>query len=269
MLAFTAATDENISVISMIFRGASIMWKIQSAIGVVLVWAASANAELPDLAKLNRKILKEPSYTAKQPLYGLLVFGPSADKRVWIVLDKSKRDASYYDILYVDRNADGDLTAPDKRLVAKTVEGSPLFALAKFKDPATDAIHSEFRVQLRGDQPTVMVTLKWRGKMEMGGGYPPDPGEYMRLSPKPEMAPVVWFQGDGPFRFQRWYGGTLSIGGADDFKVFLGQIGWGQSSFCAFREHVLPAGEAVQATLIYTDKSGKECREICPLKERC
>ena len=57
--------------------------------------------------------------------------------------------------------------------------------------------------------------------------------------------------------------------GANDFKVFLGQVGWGSSSFCAFREHVLPDGEAVQATLIYTDQEGKERHEVCPLKERC
>src|SRR5207249_8779641 len=124
------------------------------------------------------------------------------------------------------------------------------------------------RVQLRDDKPTVMVGLNWRGKLRMGGGYPPDPGEYMQLAPKPQTAPVVWFQGDGPFRFQRWYGKQLTIGGADDFKVFLGQLGWGASSFCAFQEHVLPAAEAVQATLIYHDKDCKERREACPLKER-
>jgi hypothetical protein len=252
-----------------IFEGDVIMGKIQWLLGVVLVWSASADAaELPDLAKLDRNIFKEPAYNAK-PLYGLLVFGPKADRRVWIVLDKSKRDGPSYDILYVDRNADGDLTASDERLVAKAAEGFPVFGLAELKDPATGAIHSEFRVRLTGDHPDAMVSLKWRGKMKMGGGYPPDPGEYMRLSPKPETAPVVWFQGDGPFRFQRWYGGKLSIGGADDFKVFLGQIGWGPSSFCAFQEHVLPADEAVHATLIFTDKDGKERREICPLKERC
>jgi len=111
--------------------------------------------------------------------------------------------------------------------------------------------------------------LKWRGKMKMGGGYPPDPGVYMCLSAKPETAPVVWFQGDGPFSFQRWCGGKLTIGGADDLKVFLGQLGSGPSSFCAFQDHVLPTGEGAQATLIFTDQEGKERRQVCPLKERC
>jgi hypothetical protein len=226
--------------------------------------------ELPDLGKLDRTIRKQPTYTAKQPLYGLLVFGPKADKRVWIVLDKSKPDADHYDVLYVDRNADGDLTASDERLVAKQEGGNSIFTLAKFSDPALDTEHTDFSVRVSGkERPDVMVKLKWRGKMSMGGGYPPDPGDYMKLAPEPQKAPVVWFQGDGPFRFQRWYGGQLTVGGADDFKVFLGQAGHGPSSFCAFAEHVLPEGEAVQATLIYTDADGKERREVCPLKQRC
>jgi hypothetical protein len=241
-----------------------------SALAAVIVCVPPCPAvDVPDLGKLDRHIGKQPAYTAKQPLYGLLVFGPRADKRVWIVLDSSKPGLGLYDVLYVDRNADGDLTASGNRLLAESPEGHPVFSLAEFKDPATGAMHTDLHVRVAGAKPEVMVSLKWRGQRSMGGGYPADPDEYMRLSPKPETAPVVWFEGDGPFRFQRWYGGRLTIGGADDFKVFLGQIGWGPSSFCAFREHVLPDGEAVQATLLYTDQKGKECRAICPLKERC
>jgi len=246
------------------------MWKYYFSLGTVLVLGALGRAsELPDLGELERTIVKEPVYTAKQPLYGLLVFGPQADKRVWMVLDKSKPDAPSYDVFYVDRNADGDLTASDERLVAKAPEGFPVFSLAEFKDPATGAIHCDFEVRGRNDPSTVMVSLKWRGKMKMGGGYPPDPDHYMQLSPRPETAPVVWFQGDGPFRFQRWYGGKLAIGGSDDFKVFLGQPGRGKSAFCAAQEHILPAGEWVLATLVYRDAMGKEKRLACELRQRC
>jgi hypothetical protein len=239
----------------------------------LLAVAPGTAGDRPDLGKLDRTIRKQPTYTGTQPLYGLLVFGPRADKRVWLVLDKSKPDAAAYDVLYVDRDADGDLTASDKRLVGKTEDGNTLFKLPEFKDPATGGIHTEFRVRVTGqDKPTVMIGMKWCGKLKMGGGYPPDPGDYLKLALDAKTAPVLWFQGDGPFRFQRWYGGTLTIGGpgdANDFKVFLGQIGSGPSSFCAFQEHVLPAAEAVQATLIYTGQDGKERREAFQLKERC
>jgi hypothetical protein len=227
-------------------------------------------AESPVPKNHDRAIAKQPTYTSKAPLYVLLTFGPNADKSVWLVLDKSKRDAVTYDVLYVDRNADGDLTATANRLMGTSNGDATAFTLPEFRDPATGAVHKDFRVRASGkDKPDVMVSLRWQGKAKMGGGYPPDPGEYMKGSPRPETAPVVWFQGDGPFRFQRWYGGQLTIGAADELKVFLGQLGSGPSSFCAFQEHVLPDGEAVQATLVYHDKDGKERRESYDLKERC
>ena len=54
-----------------------------------------------DLTKVDRTIAKEPAYKTK-PRYCLLVFGPEPKIRVWLVLDG--------DVLYVDRNGNGDLT---------------------------------------------------------------------------------------------------------------------------------------------------------------
>jgi hypothetical protein len=55
------------------------------------------------LAEVDRTIRKEPSYEGK-PRYCLLVFGPEAQERVWLVRAG--------DLLYVDKNANGDLTEP-------------------------------------------------------------------------------------------------------------------------------------------------------------
>src|ERR1700758_1437391 len=63
-----------------------------------------------DLLKIERKIVKEPVYRAR-PKYCLLVFGPEAKTRVWLVQDG--------DTLYVDRNGNGDLTEDGERVVAK------------------------------------------------------------------------------------------------------------------------------------------------------
>src|SRR5882672_3336831 len=71
-----------------------------------LTWLAHP-AGSADLTKIHRTIAKEPKY-ASQPYYALLVFGPEAAKRVWLVLDG--------DVLYVDRNCNGDLTEKDKRV---------------------------------------------------------------------------------------------------------------------------------------------------------
>src|SRR5437867_2527641 len=76
----------------------------------------SRGADL-DLAKINRTIAREPAYR-NRPKYCLLVFGNEAKFRVWLVLDG--------DVLYVDRNGNGDLTERDERVVPERPDnGSP------------------------------------------------------------------------------------------------------------------------------------------------
>src|SRR5215831_19039839 len=63
-------------------------------------------AEAADLSKIDRTIGKEPAYQSK-PKYCLVVYGPEAKTRVWLVLDD--------DVLYTDRNGDGNLTDKHER----------------------------------------------------------------------------------------------------------------------------------------------------------
>src|SRR5262245_12231038 len=63
-----------------------------------------------DFATVPRAIAKLPKLEAKEPLYGLFLFGPKGETRVWAVLDKSRADAPAYDVLHLDLNANGDLT---------------------------------------------------------------------------------------------------------------------------------------------------------------
>ena len=74
----------------------------------VLAFAGSVLAL--DLTTINRTIAKLPELRSKSPGYCLLVFGPDTIKRVWLVHDD--------DVLYVDRNGNGDLTEPDERIRA-------------------------------------------------------------------------------------------------------------------------------------------------------
>jgi hypothetical protein len=82
-----------------------------SALALLAVGSAPAAA---DLTKIDRTIAKEPAYKSK-PRYCLLVFGPQAKFRVWLVIDG--------DTLYVDRNGNGDLTEPGEA-VARRPGGS-------------------------------------------------------------------------------------------------------------------------------------------------
>jgi hypothetical protein len=225
----------------------------------------------PVLQNVDRVIPKEPKYVGKRPLYGLLVFGPTAQKRIWIVLDQSKPGAALYDVLYVDLNANGDLTEQTERFVGNAEGNDIRFRLPDLNDPVTGAVHTRFTARVSSPPaPTIMLSLTWKGRLKMGGGYPQDPENgYMRLGDKAANAPLMWANGESPFRFQRWYGGKLPIGGEEDFKVFIGQPGAGANAFWAFQEHFLPEPEGVKATLIYHDVADKERRAVFLLKERC
>jgi len=241
-----------------------------SLMGCFLAAALLHAGDPPDLQKVERRLSKEPKYVA-QPLYGLVIFGPQAKSRMWLVLDKSSPAADRYDVLYADTNGNGDLTEPAEKFTAKATEGDERFLLPDYKDAATGATHTGFSVRAApGAEPTVMVSMKWRDGHKLGGGYPADPENgYMKLATSAAAAPVLWANGDGPFRFQRWYSGKLTIDAADDLKVFVGQVGVGANSFCAFQQHVLPDAEGVEATLIYRTAAGKEEQLMSRLVDRC
>src|SRR5687768_5001074 len=80
---------------------------------LVAVFAVGGFASAADLASVDRTIKKEPAYQSKSPRYALLVFGPEARDRVWLVHDG--------DTLYVDRNGDGDLTDDEEKVPTKDV----------------------------------------------------------------------------------------------------------------------------------------------------
>jgi hypothetical protein len=225
-----------------------------------------------DLTKIERKIAKEPKYLSAKPLYGLLVLGPKAETSAWLVLDKSEPNSAVYDVLYFDRAGHGDLTLPAHKFTAgKEDSGRLKFEVGEFTELRTGDKHTELSISVdKEPAPNVMVRLTWKGsKVKMAGGYPEDPGDYMKLAPKPVEAPVLWFYGDGNFRFQRWYGGTLTIGAENDFKVFLGQQGIGPSSFCAMMHPFLSDEIPVLATLLYTDGEGREAMAKHELKQHC
>jgi RNA polymerase sigma factor (sigma-70 family) len=69
--------------------------------------AVPLKANFPDLTKIDRTIFRQPKYKST-PYYALLAIGPEAKKRVWLVVDG--------DVVYMDRNGNGDLTEPNKRV---------------------------------------------------------------------------------------------------------------------------------------------------------
>ncbi len=112
-------------------------WK--TFVTALLCLAGAADAA--DLETIDRAIGKLPAFSGEFQEYGLLVFGPDAAKRVWLVRDGG--------VLYVDRNGNGDLTEPQDRLEAdpkssKPEDGVFHFAVGDIVDGAL--LHKDLRV---------------------------------------------------------------------------------------------------------------------------
>lgn len=83
---------------------------------LTLLALTAVECNAADLSVIPRVINKEPAYRTGKPKYCLLVFGPEAKTRVWLVQDG--------DTLYVDRNGNGDLTEEGERVVAEERVGA-------------------------------------------------------------------------------------------------------------------------------------------------
>ena len=124
------------------------------------------------LKNVDRRIEKQPAYNSKRPLYGLLVFGPAADKPVWMVLDRSKPEAEHYDLLYVDLNANGDLSESAERFVGEMQGNDVRFHLPDVNDPVTKAIHTHFTVRVsQSSEPLTLgimlfIPFRWRRRSQ-------------------------------------------------------------------------------------------------------
>ncbi len=229
-------------------------------------------ARLIDFAKVDRTIGKLPKLSAQRPLYGLLLFGLNGQHRVWAVLDKTKAESEQYDVLYLDRNADGDLTAEDERIVAakeSTYAGkkATCFEVGDFRDPASGAVHKEFKVTSAAD--SVRIKVKWRGDKVTMGVFGPEHETYQHFAESPRQAPILVPGYDRPFQFQHWMCDTLKRGQKNDFKVFMGNRGDRVGTFLCVDQRFLEESEHVQATLVYTDTAGKQQSYRAKLMERC
>ncbi|HJZ91173.1 MAG TPA: hypothetical protein VKE40_09890 [Gemmataceae bacterium] len=138
-----------------------------------------------DLTKIDRTIAKEPAYKGK-PKYCLLVFGPEAKFRVWLVIDG--------DTLYVDRNGNGDLTEAGEA-VARLPEG--WFKVGTLTEP-DGTRHTDLQLQViqAGAFP---IAIRVGGKrLQCLQVEDPSPGTRQaggHFAEQPKTAPIVHFNG--------------------------------------------------------------------------
>ena len=247
-------------------------------------------AQAADLAKIERKIAKEPAYQTKTPKYCLLVFGLDAKTPVWLVQDG--------DTLYVDRNGNGDLTEPGKRVQLRqqndnfrsfdvgdlTLDGLTHTGLSVTQMKATpESVGNDQeweRLKKSGPEPWmwwVRITAE-RGDddkrdlpKKIGYVINGDGAGMLLFADKPQQAPIIHL--NGPFtlalqdRKQRLISGDKTM-----LQIGVGPQGIGPGTFAfVLYPNTIPNDAYPEAEITFPAKSaGQEpITRKYTLKQRC
>jgi len=221
-----------------------------------------------DFAAVPRAIATLPELGSDAPLYGLFLFGVKGETRVWAVLDRPAAGGAY-DRLYLDLDADGDLTDAGESFAGeREAEERVVFEIGEYREPGREGVvHAEWTITWAPKR--VSYKMLWRGEKRTMGAFGPTPDDYGDFGRSLAEAPILVPGYDLPFQFEHWMSGTLEPGETKDFKVFVGNRGSAKGQFSTVDDKFLPKDEYVLATLIYTDERGREQRYEAKLKERC
>jgi hypothetical protein len=254
-------------------------------------WAAALPVRGTDLSTIDRTIRKEPVYQTKAPRYCLLVFGPQAETRVWLVQDG--------DTLYIDRNGNGDLTDPGEKVAAAkqgAADGEYTFEAGEVR--AGGRVHKALTVyvskldHLAGQDERVKAFLarnpKARGyyilvEVDMPGwkgtgaggrvqqrAFYVDAGGILQFADRREDAPVIHF--GGPWHVTLFDPLRLTIGRDTDVVLGVGTPGVGPGT-TAYIDYggVIPENVYPVVEVAYPPKAPGEppVRERYELKRRC
>jgi hypothetical protein len=263
-------------------------------VGLLLLLALGANATAADLTKIDRHIKKEPAYAGKSPHYVLLAIGPEAKDLVWIVKDGN--------VLYVDRNGNGDLTEANKKVLAKkggSAEDGYQFALDELvvggksharlnaiflplKKMMTGeyAKRADARAVLQKDPEAELLAmlslevtlphLKAKGRVMMAaGGF--DLKGPLVLARKASEAPIIHFGGPLEINFGD-RAPTLRRNRSVDFMLVVGTPGLGAGTFSAIGyDGTIPASVQPKCEITFAPaKAGASpVKKLYELKDRC
>jgi hypothetical protein len=200
----------------------------------VLLLASSASVAT-DLAKIDRIIKKEPTYKERLK-YCLLVFGPNARTKVWLVLDG--------DTLYVDKNGNSDLTDPER---VRPGDFKNVVISVPQENPPMER-HFEIGNILK-HRALTLSHRRWQGENHYSASVLIN-GKHEQVAPipfaeKPAKAPIAYF--DGPLTLT-FYGGapSLTAGASSNLSIAVGTRGMGISTIMDYTripENVFPVAE--------------------------
>ncbi len=240
---------------------------------------AAPQAGDADLARVDRTIGKEPAYVGK-PLYALFIFDREAKTRIWAVLDKSKADLDYYDVLYFDKNGNGNLTDDGERFTGTYNKEGEAAGVALRIRPGDLKIggltHTglEFSTVSKKGRVGIWFRMHWSDQHEISGGYSQVGFETTVYGDSPKTAPILRPTPEGTLSFGLYTWGekgvSLKIGAAGKVYIIVGCNGTGSDTLCAVTENFLDLSkDELVATLITKDTEGRELKVRTVIKEHC
>jgi hypothetical protein len=265
----------------------------RTSLSLLACFLGCANTWAADLTRIERSIAKEPRYQTGTPEYCLLVFGPDADTRIWLVRDG--------DVLYVDRNGDGDLTEPGEKVAADAGHSKPgeniytfqagdvrvgkhlhkdltvsMVKLADFVD--TDEVvkaHVGKDSQARGYMVAVEMEIPgWEGRGEGGRVVQQavfaDYNGLLQFAPNPRDAPIIHF--GGPLQISLAHPQRLQVGRSIDVILGVGSPGVGPGTMAyLFYDGVIPQSACPKLAVTYPPLKPGEAplKELYELRGRC
>lgn len=257
---------------------------------IVFFFTLASVTAAADLAKIERTIIKEPVYRTK-PRYCLLVFGPEAKTRVWLIQDG--------DTLYVDRNGNGDLTEPgekvaaDKRKDRGPDDGNYTFAAGELHEGGKRHLNLSLSVRdvsrsglveaeaLRKRDPqaqiyAVSVEVEIAGYQGLGEGGRLVQGAYLdskgllQFTDRPRDAPIIHF--GGPWTLGLYHQTSLWLERSNNMELMFGTPGLGAGSFAYVGyEGVVPENIAPRIEIRFPPRKAGAPPVVAryELKERC
>ena len=196
----------------------------------LVVFSAPTWAAGVDLSKIDRSIAKEPTYQTKTPKYCLLVYGPEAATRVWLVLDG--------ETLYVDRNGNGDLTEKAKQVNFANTEGRGVGTTIEAGEIAPrPGVPKNTKLQIMLHPDSVYIYSEAEGRPWQRAGR--DMSGNLKFGDKPQSAPIIHF--NGPIAINPDEAYTLARSGQPtEFYTMLGTLGLGKGSFACIGYQEVP-----------------------------
>jgi hypothetical protein len=242
---------------------------------LLVVGSTAVTAWGADLTNIDRTIAKEPAYKSK-PKYCLLVFGPEATTRVWLVLDG--------DMLYADRNGNGDLTEEGEQLVAAPITGSSGSKGREWKVgdvtapggkvtytgltvlDISEVVDSTFKSCGLGIAVNVPIGST-RAFQRAGSVVHPTEGYNLRFADRPKDAPVIHF--GGPLRIMlvqpEPFTAGIKAGQTYELKARVGTPGLDKDTAAIMDDTDLfsfvSADHGTVADLEFTDRKGRNQRQ--------